>query len=232
MNILITGHSSGLGKSLAEKFFLESHNVYGISKSKGEHAKEELICDFSQPDLLSDKIEDFIKNLDRIDYIFLNAGKLGQIKKIEDSDVQSLMDIFSINLLPNKILIDRLLKNKKMPTKSVIAISSGAALKPKYGWFEYCVSKSALKMLIDSYAIENPELCFYSLAPGLIKTKMQKQIKQIDPIAIPSVEKFHQLYDKMDSPKSVAEKIYNFLPRFADFPSGEFIDLRNYASSS
>ena len=45
MNIVITGTSSGIGKTLAENFRTEGHNVIGLSR----HTEnvEDIICDVS-----------------------------------------------------------------------------------------------------------------------------------------------------------------------------------------
>ena len=79
-----------------------------------------------------------------------------------------------VNFLSNKIIIDYFLI-KKIEVNNIIYISSGAALKPKYAWGSYCISKAATKMMIDIYAEENKKINFINLAPGLIKSKMQKK---------------------------------------------------------
>jgi benzil reductase ((S)-benzoin forming) len=228
MRVLITGHSSGLGKSLANKFISESHEVYGISRSTNPDVQEELICDFSKPHDLQKQISKFFQSLEKVDYVFLNAGILGKIEKVKNNTVDSLLNTININFISNKIIIDCLYKTEKMPKHAIIGISSGAALKPKYGWSEYCISKSCFKMLFESYAVEDDSNYFYSLAPGVIKTRMQNQIKNVNHKNIPSVKKFHDMYDTMDGPDKVAQKIYDFLPSLESFKSGDYIDIRNF----
>tara|TARA_R110002124_G_scaffold74180_1_gene199100 strand:- start:424 stop:1116 length:693 start_codon:yes stop_codon:yes gene_type:complete len=226
MRVLITGHSSGLGYALSKKFKEEFHEVIGISRSPSDCADSEMICDLSKHDNLEESIVSFLKNVGTIDYVFLNAGILGEICEVHNSDINSLNKIMNVNFISNKIIIDSLIKSNMLPTVAVVAISSGAAVAPKYGWFEYCVSKAAQKILIEAYAVENDDVGFYCIAPGIVKTAMQEKIKKVDSVLYPSVKKFHDIYDKMQSPTSAAYKIYKFLPQLQNFESGEFIDMR------
>ena len=120
-------------------------------------------------------------------------------------------------------------KLKKIKTKLIIAISSGAALAPKIGWYLYCSSKSAFKFLIESYALENTKIKFINVSPGLIKTKMQLQICKIDEKKIPSVNKFKILNknNKVPTPDKVAENLISTVARLKKFESGSYIDIRD-----
>ena len=84
-----------------------------------------------------------------LDYVFLNAGILGEINLIEKIKFSQILEIYKINVLANKEILDFIIK-KKIKTKLIIAISSGAALSPKIGWYLYCSPKSAFKFLIAS----------------------------------------------------------------------------------
>ena len=88
-------------------------------------------------------------NTKKIDYVILNAGILGQIKDISKINYSEINEIFKVNVFANKEILDYLII-KKIKTKMIIGISSGAALAPKYGWYLYCSSKAAFKFLIES----------------------------------------------------------------------------------
>ena len=109
----------------------------------------------------------------------MNAGILGKIQNIHKCSLDEILEIFKINVLANKEILDFIIK-KKIKTKLIVAISSGAALSPKLGWYLYCSSKAAFKFLIESYALENNKRKYINISPGLIKTKMQDQICKID----------------------------------------------------
>ena len=160
------------------------------------------------------------------DLVILNAGILGDISKTNNLRVDQFQDIFTVNVLANKVIIDWLL-NHNIDIKNIIGISTGAALKTYYGWSLYCTSKAAFKQLISSYAQETPDIHFISLAPGIIKTKMQKKIF-LNKNDIDSLKKFKKLYinDKMDYPDTVATKIINYLNSRKE-KKKNYVDLRN-----
>ena len=110
----------------------------------------------------------------------------------------------------------------------VIALSSGAALSPKTGWFLYCSSKAAFKFMIECYASEFKRIKFLNLSPGLVKTRMQKQICKIDEKKIKSVIKFKKLnkLNLVPNPSDVAQNIIKNLAKLKRIPSGSYIDIR------
>ena len=195
--ILITGGSSGLGKSLANKLLKNKNKVYCLGRSNINNLSIRSVkCNFKS-----------IKNINKIKYEDLN-------------------EIFKINVFANKEILDFFVENK-ITTKLIIAISSGAALSPKIGWFLYCSSKAAFKFLIESYALEDRKRKFINISPGLIKTKMQTQICKIDEKKIPSVKKFKNLNksNKVPSPDEVAENILSTIQNL-NKSSGSYLDIR------
>lgn len=225
MNILITGTSSGLGYELAKQFSLEGHNVYGMSRKKSDLQIKQAQVDFINPQSIVVSMDNLI-DVDKIDLVILNAGQLGEINKTNNIKINQFNDIFNVNVLSNKVIIDWLL-NHNINIKNIIGISTGASLKAYYGWSLYCASKAAFKQLLSTYAYEEPNIHFLSLAPGIIKTKMQEYIYKIDSSKIPSVKKFKDMFNTMDTADIVANKIINNLSYFSELKSGDYFDLRN-----
>ena len=225
MNILITGTSSGLGYELAKQFSLEGHNVYGMSRKQSDLQIKQAQVDFINPQSIVVSMDNLI-DVDKIDLVILNAGQLGEINKTNNIKINQFNDIFNINVLSNKVIIDWLL-NHNINIKNIIGISTGASLKAYYGWSLYCASKAAFKQLLSTYAYEEPNIHFLSLAPGIIKTKMQEYIYKIDSSKIPSVKKFKDMFNTMDTADIVANKIINNLSYFSELESGDYFDLRN-----
>ena len=223
--ILITGGSSGLGKSLAIKLSA-TNKVFCLGRT---HIKQKNIksvkCNFRNIKSIKNKLKELL-NTKKLDYVFLNAGMLGNIKKIDRVKYKEVEEILKVNVFANKEIIDFLIE-KNIKTKLIVAISSGAALAPKLGWFLYCSSKAALKFLIESYAIEHKKFKFISISPGLIKTKMQKQICKINEKKIKSVKKFKELNKKnmVPSPNEVADNLINSI-KLLKKKSGDYIDIR------
>ena len=223
MNILITGVSSGLGYELAKQFIERGDTVYGTSRRKTNLDIKHLQCNFNNLEELAITFKNFIKDVNMFDIVILNAGMLGEIKRVSDLSVNQFNEIFNVNVLANKVILDRLLNNK-IKLKKVIGISSGAALKSYYGWALYCTTKSAFKQLLSTYSHEYKETSFISLAPGIIKTDMQNYINNLNKNEFPSVKKFQQMFNDMDTPNIVAKKLINNLPNLKE----EYLDLRNF----
>jgi len=221
--VFITGTSSGLGLSLCDVFLQNNYEVYGISRSPTPRDIKSEIIDLSQLHHLNETLSSLIKNQD-FEYIFLNAGSLGQIKKAHEITLEEFYKNFCINVVSSKQILDFLLTNNKI--KNVIAISSGAADKAYDGWLNYCVSKSALKQLISCYALENKNIHFLSLAPGVIKTKMQDYLLEQDAAKFSSLEKFHKLYNHIPGPDFIASRLFSNLEFLNNLESGTFFDLR------
>ncbi len=227
-NIFITGNSSGLGLSLTNKL-VSDNKIFSVSRSKIITLHKNIkhyIVNFEDLKKLEKTLRNF-NFLKTIDYLILNAGVLGSIKFANNININELIAGFKINVLSNKIIIDYFL-NKKTKIKNIIAISSGAALSAKDGWLNYCGSKSYLKMLIETYSIENPKINMINLSPGLIKTKMQKQIFETKNKKIISIVKFKSLYKNnlIKKPGEIADNVINFLENISKFKKVKYIDLR------
>lgn len=223
-NILITGHSSGFGYELSKIFTEKGYNVVGISRSISDSVDTNIQCDFSDLENIN-QIE--IPKLD-YEYVILNAGILGEIKKNIDISIEEYTQVFNINFFSNKIILDKLFSSNK-EIKNVIGISSGAAHKTYFGWSQYCSSKSAFKQLISSYSDEYTDSKFISLSPGIMKTKMQDKIFNVDEIDFPSVSKFKKLYvNGMETPLKIANKfVKNIDNILEENNSGSFFDMRD-----
>jgi benzil reductase ((S)-benzoin forming) len=65
-----------------------------------------------------------------------------------------------------------------------------------------------------------------AVAPGVVATAMQEQIRATDPRAFPSVERFHELHDQgeLRDPIDAARDVWALLER--DLENGAVVDLR------
>ena len=83
-------------------------------------------CNFKNPSSIKKKLS-ILVNTKKLVYVFLNAGILGKIQNIHKCSLDEILEIFKINVLANKEILDFIIK-KKIKTKLIVAISSGAAL--------------------------------------------------------------------------------------------------------
>lgn len=163
-----------------------------------------------------------------MDLVILNAGILGEIKELKDTEIKELNSIMDINLWSNKIIIDKLLKEKNN-IKHIVAISSGASINGSKGWGGYSISKAALNMMIKLYASENSGIHFTSLAPGLIDTSMQDYLcGKVDEFKFPSAKRLKESRgtELMPSPIKAGGIVANGIEKSKNITSGSYVDVR------
>ena len=61
----------------------------------------------------------------------------------------------------------------------IILTSTGAATRAVNAWGAYGASKAALKHLGTTLALEEPEICTLSIAPGVVDTEMQRELREV-----------------------------------------------------
>jgi NAD(P)-dependent dehydrogenase (short-subunit alcohol dehydrogenase family) len=96
----------------------------------------------------------------------------------------------------------------------------------------YCAIKAGLDHLARALALEQAALPngakVVSLAPGVIDTDMQVQLRQADAGLFPERERFAQLHasGQLDSPATAAAKVLGYLAR-PDFGDQPVADVRD-----
>ena len=232
MNILITGHSRGLGAALARYALARGDVVYAMSRSpapRSSDALHEVRCDLSALDSITPALTALLRADIVLDEVYLNAGVLGRIAGLRDTTLAELAAVMDVNVWANKIIIDWLAARApaRAPAR-IVLISSGAGVVGYHGWGAYALSKAALNMLTQLYAHELPATQLLALAPGLIDTEMQTDLRAVDATRFPSLKRLHAAHGSADMPDAdtVAARIHAAEPRLAALPSGSFVDLR------
>ena len=116
----------------------------------------------------------------------------------------------------------------------LVNISSGAANRAIPSWASYCASKAALNILTEALYLEEKEkgidLKAFAVAPGVIDTGMQEQIRSASPEQFSAVDNFRKM--KADgvlfSAEEAALKLDALLK--SDFTGEINHDLRNVNS--
>ena len=170
-NILITGASKGIGRSLAVNLSKHKANVILLARNEDlldslyDEIKEKyntnpmiIGCDLSQFE--EDKAQEIAnvvsKNYKCLDALINNASILKKMSSVNDYDLKSWKKVLDVNLtsafLLSKYLMP-LMMDSKLPR--IIFTSSGVANKGKAYWGAYSVSKAGIKNLSE---ILNDEL--------------------------------------------------------------------------
>ncbi len=226
-NILITGIGSGLGEALAREYLANGDTVYAIGRTFPKIFDNNphfffFSYDLSQTFMIKDKIKTFVKN-HSFDIVILNAGILGEIQMLNQTNLEEIKEVMELNVWANKELIDTL--NEYAHVKQVVGISSGAAVNGSKGWGAYSLSKAGLNMLLSVYAKELPEIHFTALAPGVIDTPMVRHIiNTVDDHTFPSAKKLKE--GNIQTPKEAAQLLITTFDKLLEYESGSFLDVR------
>ena len=186
----ITGPSRGLGKALAKTLLDKASDniVYGVSRSASISHRNyhHLDLDLGRYDAVKDF--NFLPHPEaRKITLINNAGVLGNLNHIGRQDYDAIAKVMQVNVVSLACLMDKFVatyRDTNVP-RTVINISSGASKYPIDGWAAYCASKAAVDMLSEVAAKELTlegvdQFRIVSLAPGVIDTDMQAEIRKSD----------------------------------------------------
>jgi benzil reductase ((S)-benzoin forming) len=236
---IITGASKGIGKALTEMYAKNGYFIYVIARTSipnSEHIKS-FQADLAKTKDATDMLIRIFNNIniEKLQSITLinNAGSLGEIAPIEKNSIDSIQQTFQLNSITPIAFSGAFIHHFKnfKGVKNILNISSGAAVKPYYGWTVYCSSKAALDMATKTIASEqetekNPAK-INAIYPGVVATEMQETIRNTSEENFKNVQRFIDLKNENNlySSEFVAEKIYE-LDRKNILKNGEIIDIR------
>lgn len=225
--VFITGVSSGLGEALVKEYLENGDSVYAVGRGapKAFDANPHFFffpCDLSQTYTLKATLQPFVEKRS-FDTVILNAGLLGEIQLLGETDLSSCKEVMEVNLWANKEIIDTL--GQYAYAKQIIGISSGASVNGSKGWGSYSLSKAALNMLLKVYAKELPEIHFTALAPGVVDTPMVRHIiEEVDEHVFPSAARLKT--GEIQSSQQAAKRLIATFDKLFEYESGSFLDVR------
>lgn len=201
MTVIITGISSGIGNALAHYYLNQNFQVIGIGRINViEH--QNLI--FFEKDLSKTTDFSFLeKIIAQANEIILvnNAGIIGNIERISEQENSDIENTIRVNTIVPMLLCQFVLRKFSLQNPlTIINISSGAGKRPIPSWASYCASKAALDLFSQTIYLEEKErnrnLKVYSVAPGVVDTPMQGQIRKANLLDFSSLDSFLLLKEK------------------------------------
>lgn len=186
---IVTGASRGIGRAIAELFAREGAAVVICGRKQqtlDELAKEfapspgrivPVACHVGRLDELHHLVERTTKDFGNIDILVNNAGtNIAQGPAVEMTDEQ-FDKMVDVNL-KSAYRLTRLVAPgmSARGSGSIINIASIAGIRPQFQSLLYSMTKAALIMLTQSYALElGPSgVRVNAIAPGLVETKLSE----------------------------------------------------------
>lgn len=238
--LVITGTTRGLGAALHELAAKRVDNeVISISRAHDEIGRNPNIhADFGDVGEVEVAIHRLAKMIAGKEFsraiLINNAGVVMPVTQFDQLDGKQLASNVAINVVAPMLIAARFaaLTHGQARERLIVNISSGAAKRAVEGWSAYCASKAALEMATRVAALEaernDPTLAICSLAPGVVDTDMQQEIRGVGAAAFPEVAKFQAM--KADgvlrSAADVARDILNAIAAGKLTNGGNF-DLRS-----
>ncbi len=234
----ITGTSRGTGKALAETLLTKNNiKIIGISRNCtiSNSNYEHFYLDLSKTAEVSNFNFPEINNAEEI-VLINNAGVMSEIKRIGQQKSENIINDYNVNIVSPSILTNNFIKKYQDYTnkRSVLNISSGAGRHTVDAWSVYCASKSALDMFSENINAEQSffpkknRIKIFSVAPGVIETSMQEQIRNTSEKDFSEVKKFLNLKNEgqLSSPEQTAEKLLYIIKNRDNFTE-VILDVRN-----
>jgi len=244
--IIVTGASRGLGAALAMELVSPDRYLICVARKPNEALAERARTlgaglDYYLQDLANTDATDELASAictemarDSSRYVLINnAGVVGPVAFSSHLPVESTVSAFNVNVTAAMIFASRFLaatENLAAP-RQILNISSGAGRRPIAGWGVYCTSKAALDMFSRCIKVEqahsaNPARVS-SLAPGVIDTDMQTNIRGKSIAEFPDVQRFVDMKaeGQLVEPSVAARRIIAYLDS-AEFGETEIDGLK------
>jgi len=160
--VLLTGASTGIGKSIAKSFLEKGAKVTVLGLHKPEFCSEFHKVDVSK----EDEIISALSQIKKIDILINNAG-VTKIATITETSNEILDEMFNINF-KGLFWMSKHSIPKVNDGGCIINIGSLAGLKSFEGYGIYCATKSAVISLTKTLALElaNQKIRANCIAPG------------------------------------------------------------------
>lgn len=200
---VVTGHSRGLGEAIAAELLARGVRVLGVSRhdnpelARGQaSALTQVRLDLADTSALTrwladTVLVDFLRGCD-VALLVNNAGLLQPLAPLQKQNPADVMRAISVNVAAALALSAAFVSaTNDAADRRILHVSSGAGRKAYAGWSVYCASKAALDHHARAIGLDRTErLRISAVAPGIIDTYMQDQIRASDERDVPNRQRF------------------------------------------
>ena len=245
---ILTGASRGLGAAMARQLLATDAHLLTLSRQPDPRladaaqasgtALEQWALDLGHDIGSAARLEAWLHRHEPSQFgsavLINNAGLLGRVGPVEASDAETLAAVLRVGLEAPMLLTAAFLRATRgwAVDKRVLNISSGAGRRAIAGWSAYCAAKAGLDHFSRVIALDEPQrpnpARIVSLAPGVIDTDMQGQLRAADSAGFPDKPRFEELKStgQLASPEDAARRVLACLAR-DDFGREPVADARD-----
>jgi NAD(P)-dependent dehydrogenase (short-subunit alcohol dehydrogenase family) len=245
---LLTGASRGMGLAMASQLLRAGHDLVCISRRSDDTLAaqaaaaglrcEQWAMDLGQPQAAAERLAQWLQDRGPAGLasvtLINNAGVIPRLAPLGDIAPSDLSHALRVGLEAPMLLTGAFLRATRTwgCTRKVLNISSGLGRRAMASSAAYCAAKAGMDHYTRCVALEEglqsagAKAC--SLAPGVIDTDMQVQLRGADAGEFPDVGGFIQLKSKgqLASPQDAAARVLAYLAR-PDFGSQPVADVRD-----
>ena len=250
---IVTGASRGMGLAIAQQLLAPQHVLLCLARrtndSLAEAARtaqascEQWAQDLASPIEAAARLETWLHAQDARAQtasglasatLINNAGVVSSPGPLADSAAADLSNALHVGLEAPLLLTAAFLRATASwsSTRRVLNISSGLGRRAMAGSAAYCAAKAGMDHYSRAVALEEAQRSngarIVSLAPGVIDTDMQTQLRSADAAHFPERERFVQLQQQgqLSTPAEAAANVLAYLAR-PDFGSNPVADVRD-----
>lgn len=223
---IVTGHSRGIGEAVADRLLALGVRVFGVSR----HGNTELVrrhsgllqeagLDLGDGAAVAHWIANgvlgrFIADAKRA-LLVNNAGVIQPIGPLETQDPALVARAITVNVAAAFMLSAAFVQaTSEIAERRILHISSGAGRKPYAGWSIYCSTKAAMDHHARCVALDRtPRLRIASVAPGVVDTEMQAEIRASTDESFPDRPRFVQMHrdHALPTPERTGGRVADYL---------------------
>ena len=242
---ILTGASRGMGLAMAHELAQPGARLLCISRKRNPELQaqadaagavlEQWSADLTDAAAVAAQLAEWLQACDpqRLVSATLinNAGAISPLLAVRDSDPSALAQALRVGVEAPLQLCAAFLgatRNWAVPRK-VLNISSGLGRRAMASSAAYCAAKAGMDHFSRCIALEESavpngaKVC--SLAPGVIATDMQLQLRSADPAHFPDLPTFQGLHSggQLSSPQDAARRVLAYLnsPTFGQDAVGD-----------